>query len=104
MADTTEQWTAIPSHPVIVTTEWRAVVFGYAEYTTGDAIVLTNARNCIYWPSTQGGFGGLASEGPADGARIGATVPKMQLRQVTSVTDCTESATAKWEAANVYRG
>ena len=92
------------SRPVLVTTEYRGVFFGYADDTSGDVITLTNARNCIYWPSANGGFGGLASEGPAKGARIGARVDKLELRKITSVAEMTEVATKAWEAANVYRG
>ena len=90
--------------PVLVTTEFRGVFFGYADDTSGDAITLTNARNCIYWPATNGGFAGLASEGPDKGARIGAKVEKIDLRKVTSVTEVSEAAVKAWEAANVYRG
>ena len=90
--------------PVLITTEFRGVFFGYAEDTSGDTVVLTNCRNCIYWPSSQGGFGGLASEGPAEGARIGARIAKAELRKVTSVLEVEPSAVEKWEAANVYRG
>lgn len=90
--------------PVLVTTEFRGVFFGYASDTSGENITLRNARNCIYWPSTQGGFAGLASEGPAKGARIGARVTSLDLRKVTSVAEVTPEAVAAWEAANVYRG
>ena len=90
--------------PVLVTTEYRGVFFGYAEDTSGDTITLTNARNCIYWPAANGGFGGLSSEGPAEGSRIGAVVSRIELRKVTSVADATDIAVAVWEAANVYRG
>lgn len=90
--------------PVLVTTEFRGVFFGYAEETNGDQITLTNARNCIYWPSTNGGFGGLASEGPAKGARIGAVVGKLDLRKVTSVAEVSDAAVIAWEKAAVYRG
>jgi hypothetical protein len=92
------------SRPVLVTTEFRGVFFGLAEETSGDTITLTNARNCIYWPRENGGFGGLASEGPAKGARIGAVVEKLELRKITSVAEVSDVARAKWEAANVYRG
>jgi hypothetical protein len=92
------------SRPVLVTTEFRGVFFGYADDTTGENITLTGARNCIYWPASQGGFAGLAAEGPASGARIGAKVEKIDLRKVTSVTEVSAEAAAKWEAANVYRG
>ena len=90
--------------PVLVTTEFRGVFFGYADETSGENITLTNARNCIYWPSKQGGFAGLASEGPVKDARIGARVEKIDLRKVTSVTEVSEVAAKAWEAANVYRG
>ena len=90
--------------PVLVTTEFRGVFFGYAEETNGDQITLTNARNCIYWPSANGGFGGLASEGPAKGARIGAVVGKLDLRKVTSVAEVSAAAVIAWEKAAVYCG
>ena len=90
--------------PVIVTTEFRGVFFGYAEDTSGENITLTNARNCIYWPSQNGGFMGLASEGPAKGARIGCVVEKIDLRKVTSVIEVTEAAASAWTNAEVYRG
>jgi hypothetical protein len=92
-----------PLRPVLVTTEFRGVFFGYAADTSGDTVHLKRARNCIYWPSTQGGFLGLAAEGPAKGARIGAAAD-VELRKVTSVTECTPAAVEKWEAANVCRG
>ena len=90
--------------PVLITTEFRGVFFGYATDTSGDTVTLTRARNCIYWPSTQGGFAGLASDGPVNGSRIGATVSQIELRKVTSVTEVTTEAAAVWESANVYRG
>lgn len=90
--------------PVLVTTEFRGVFFGYAEDTSSDTIILNNCRNCIYWPNTQGGFGGLASEGPAKGSRIGARVTKVELRKITAVAEVTPASVEKWEAAIVYRG
>ena len=90
--------------PVLVTTEYRGVFFGYASETSGDNITLKRARICIYWPSKNGGFGGLASEGPAEGARIGARVDQIELRKVTSVSEMTPAAVKAWEAADVYRG
>lgn len=89
---------------VLVTTEFRGVFFGFASKTGGDQITLENARNCIYWPSTQGGFGGLASEGPKKGSRIGAVVEKIDLRKVTSVVEVTKTAEAAWQSAETYRG
>ena len=96
--------TEIKPRPVLVTTEFQGVFFGYADDTSGDNITLTNARNCLYWSSATGGFGGLASEGPANGSRIGARVEKIDLRKVTSVSEVSAEAAEKWESANVYRG
>lgn len=90
--------------PVLVTTEFRGVFFGYADDTSGDTITLKNARNCIYWPSGNGGFGGLASEGPAEGSRIGSRVSQIELRKITAVAEVAPSAVEAWEAANVHRG
>ena len=92
------------SRPVIVTTEFRGVFFGYSDDTSGDTIALTNARNCIYWPADNGGFGGLASDGPVKGSRIGARVEKIELRKITAVIEVSDAAVKAWEAANVYRG
>jgi hypothetical protein len=92
------------ARPVLVTTEYRGVFFGYADDTSGENITLKNARNCIYWSSANGGFMGLASEGPAKGSRIGCKVTSIDLRRVTSVIEVTETARAAWENAEVYRG
>lgn len=90
------------SRPVLVTTEYRGVFFGYADDTSGDTITLTNARNCIYWPSKNGGFLGLASKGPVPGSRIGERADRLELRKITSVAEVSEAAVAAWEAADVY--
>jgi hypothetical protein len=92
------------SRPVLITTEYKGVFFGYAEDTSGDDVVLTNCRNCIYWPSTQGGFLGLASIGPVDGSRIGERVSQFEARKVTGVAEVSAEAVAAWEGADVYRG
>lgn len=89
--------------PVLVTTEYRGVFFGYAADTSGDVIRLTRARNCIYWPSENGGFLGLAAKGPVKGARIGERAD-IELRKITAVAELTPEAVAAWEAADVYRG
>ena len=89
---------------VLVTTEFRGVFFGWSDETSGDTVTLKNARNCIYWPSGNGGFGGLASEGPAKGSRIGAVISQIELRKVTAVAEVSPVAAQAWEAASVYRG
>lgn len=90
--------------PVIVTTEYRGVFFGFADDTSGDTIVLKNARNAIYWSSATGGFMGLACDGPAAGSRIGKQVEKIELRKVTSVIDVTDAAAAAWAKEPSYVG
>lgn len=85
--------------PVLVTTEYRGVFFGYADGDTdGDTIKLKRARNCIYWPVNNQGVFGLASMGPQSGAKIGPAVD-IELRKVTSVVDVTPAAAERWEKA-----
>lgn len=83
---------------VLVTTEHRGVFFGYAEDTSGDVIQLKRARNCLYWPASQRGFIGLASEGPKDGARVGPAAD-LELRKITAVAEVTPAAIDRWENA-----
>jgi hypothetical protein len=94
----------LAGRPVIVTTEYRGVFFGYATDTSGDTINLSNARNCIYWSAATGGFMGLASKGPAEGSRIGETVAAIALRKITAVLEMTPAAVAAWTEAKTYVG
>ncbi len=84
---------------VLVTTEYKGVFFGYAEESngTGDTIKLKRARNCIYWPTSNEGFMGLATYGPKQGSRVGPRAD-IELRKVTSVVEVTPEAVEKWEA------
>jgi hypothetical protein len=85
--------------PVLVTTEFRGVFFGYVKDDSKlpNEITLSNVKNCIYWASDCRGFLGLASGGPTSGCKIGAMVPEITLWKVTSVTPVTDSAVEKWE-------
>ena len=83
---------------VLVTTLHRGVFFGYAKETNGKTIKLRAARCCISWPSSQKGFLGLAANGPVDGARVGPAAD-IELRDITSVSECTAAATEAWEKA-----
>ena len=56
---------------VLVTTSHRGVFFGYALDTDGETIKLRAARNCIYRPTDNKGFMGLAYMGPIKGSRVG---------------------------------
>jgi len=83
---------------VLVTTAHKGVFFGYATETSGTTIKLRAARNCIYWPSEQKGFLGLASEGPIKGSRVGPAAD-IEVRDITCVAECTEAAASAWERA-----
>ena len=84
--------------PVVVTTAHRGVFFGYLKSQDGDVVELEKARNCVYWTEALRGFVGLAAEGPGAGCKIGPAAD-MQIRAVTSVTDCTSQAAEAWEKA-----
>ena len=83
---------------VLVTTEHRGVFFGYATDTSCEIIALRAARNCIYWPSSNKGFLGLANEGPHKGSRVGPPAD-LELRKITAVAACTPAAVEAWEKA-----
>ena len=85
--------------PVMVTTEFRGIFFGYATDTSGDVIRLKRARNCIYWTVEEKGFLGLAGAGPGKGCKIGSPVSELELRKITSVTEVSPEAVKAWEAA-----
>ena len=84
--------------PVLVTTQHRGVFFGYATDTDGSTIKLRSARCCVYWTAENKGFLGLASAGPQKGAKVGPAAD-LEVRDVTSVAECTPAAVAAWEAA-----
>lgn len=84
--------------PVLVTTEYKGVFFGYATETSGKTIKLRRGRCCIYWPTENRGFLGLANQGPLPGARVGPPAD-VELRKVTSVAEVTPEAVHRWEHA-----
>lgn len=83
--------------PVLVTTSYRGVFFGYATNTDGDVIKLRAGRNVVYWPAEQKGFLGLAKDGPLKDARVGPPAD-IEVRSITCVAECTPEAVARWEA------
>jgi hypothetical protein len=84
---------------VLVTTSHRGVFAGYATDTNSKTINLRQARNCLYWPSSVGGFVGLASGGPNSQTKIGPACD-MVLHDVTAVLKCSPEAEKAWLAAN----
>lgn len=89
------------SKAVVVTTEFRGVFFGHVkdDKKLPDQITLTQAKNCIYWHESIGGFLGLSSTGPNSKCRIGREVPEITLYKITSVTPTTDEAAKAWESA-----
>lgn len=89
--------------PVLVTTEFRGVFFGYMNDKDGKnlpaEVSLSKVRNCIYWSSDCGGFLGLAANGPTKSCKIGTLVPSLTLYKITSVTPVTDKAAEAWEKA-----
>ena len=83
---------------VLVTTMHRGVFFGTLTKDDGTRVTLENARNCVYWPTEQKGFLGLAARGPLEGSRIGPAALLLDLRDVTSVALCSKEAAERWEA------
>lgn len=86
---------------VLVTTSHRGVFFGFTKDGSGKTVELTGMRNCIYWPSSVGGFAGLAVTGPNKDTKVGPAVPGLSvLQDVTGVFPCTDAAEKAWLAAN----
>ena len=83
---------------VLVTTAHKGVFFGYATTTDGETIKLRSARNCLYWPTENKGFLGLASMGPVEGSRVGPAAD-IELRDITCVAECSADAIKAWEKA-----
>ena len=83
---------------VVVTTEHRGVFFGYAGDTSGSTIKLRAARCCIYWPTENKGFLGLAADGPKKGAKVGPAAD-IELRGITCVAEVGPDAAKAWETA-----
>ena len=87
--------------PVLVTTEFRGVFFGFVknDKKLPEEITLTDCRNCIYWSSSIGGFLGLASKGPDSQCKIGSQIKEITLYKITSITPVEDEAVKKWKTA-----
>ena len=83
--------------PVIVTTEYRGVFFGYADDTTKDSIHLEGAKMAIRWGTTRGVME-LANTGPTDKSKISAPAD-IEVRRITAVFEVTKSAEKAWSVA-----
>jgi hypothetical protein len=87
--------------PVVVWTDRRGVIFGYTTNPDARPISLTNARMCLYWPSSVGGVFGLCDIGPNAESKISATLPSATFEGVTGVAAVTPAAEAAWISAKV---
>lgn len=91
--------------PFLVTTAHRGVFFGYGDGKVTESasgktsIMISRARNCVYWPSDIRGFLGLATSGPGKGSKVGPAVESLELFDITSVSECSPEATTNWENA-----
>ena len=90
--------------PIVVTTEFRGVFFGYVDPedtldSAPEKVTLTQARNCVYWSEDVKGVLGLAVSGPTKNCRIGQPVPNFTAWKITSVMECTPEAAEQWEEA-----
>jgi hypothetical protein len=83
--------------PVLVTTAYKGVFFGYATETGGHTIKLQRARMGVRWSCDMHGFMGLASEGPNSSCRVGPPAD-IELREITSVVEVSAKAVERWEA------
>ena len=86
------------SKAVLVTTIYRGVFFGFLESRDGNSVILTDARCAIRW-NTTGGFLELAQVGPNSNSKIGSPAPRIELFDVTSISDVTDEAAEKWQSA-----
>ena len=83
--------------PVIITTEYRGVYFGYLVEQNKRTCILEKARMAIRWGTTDG-VDQLAATGPTDESKIGALAPRIWLCGITSIVDCTKEAVERWKA------
>lgn len=87
--------------PVIITTEYRGVFFGYIDPAkkNEDVLEVERCRNVIRWTADVRGFMGLAALGPNSGCKIGPSA-NIELRKITSIIHVSPEALVKWEALN----
>jgi hypothetical protein len=85
------------SLPLVVTTEYRGVFFGYGEPTTETTIRLEKAQLCVYWSSDVKGVVGLAAKGPSKNCKIGPPAPAITLQKVTAVLEVSAEAEKRWK-------
>ena len=93
--------------PVLVTTEFGGVFFGYLEKEKpemdGNTLFnLKRARNVYYWACKpqHKGFMGLASGGPGPESKIGPPANIVRLEKVSAIVEVSTNAVHFWETAS----
>ncbi len=81
--------------PVILTTKYRGIFFGYADRTDCDPIDLKGASMALSWGADNYGVIGLARFGPIDGSVISASAD-MSVRKITGVIEVSKEAEFRW--------
>lgn len=88
--------------PVIITTEYRGVFFGFIKHDPtgeyGPQVRILSCRNIVYWDESVRGFVGLASNGPNEKCRVGPP-STMILKSVTSLIHVEPKAVKNWLAS-----
>lgn len=86
--------------PVLITTEYRGVFFGYIseDDITKTSISVKKAKMAINW-GTERGVMQLAKEGPTSESKISDDADIPALHKVTAIFHVTEKAEQKWISA-----
>lgn len=82
---------------------WARVVAGVLVEQQADRVVISEARQALYYAKESNGEVGLASNGPRGECRITAPIPRLELTGVGLVADCTEAAATAWRTAPALR-
>ena len=85
--------------PLVVTTEWRGVFFGYGEVPTDNesrVITLRDCRMCVSWDASIKGMPALASGQSISRCRVSAPAPSVKLYGVTGVFEANKKAEKEW--------
>lgn len=84
---------------------WARVIFGNLVEQKEKLIVLSEARQAIYYDAQTGGELGLAAHGPAGACRISAVVNRVELSGFEGLLmDCEDAAIQAWRTYAVFRG
>lgn len=103
MASTKKQTQTAKRYVVVVArpngSSWARVVAGTLVESGNGRVVLTDARQALYYGRESNGEVGLATNGPRGDSRITAPAPRVELDGVGFLADCTEAARAAWQSA-----